>query len=149
MFPRFQPNGPRNRNQLDGGVPPGYYREGFLAIQNAIASQYLMIQSSFTVTMPTILLQRYPFPPYILDVLLTGLQSLVSLIIMLSFVYPCINTVKFIAAEKEKQLKEAMKIMGLPNWLHWTGWFVRSMIFMTLSISLIVLLLKVRVSKVL
>lgn len=66
-----------------------------------------------------------------------------SLIIVLSFVYPCINTVKFIAAEKEKQLKEAMKIMGLSNWLHWTGWFLRSMTYMTISISLIVMLLKV------
>lgn len=63
---------------------------------------------------------------------------------MLSFVYPCINTVKFIAAEKERQLKESMKIMGLPNWLHWTGWFVRSIIFMTISITFIVILMKVR-----
>lgn len=88
-------------------------------------------------------MQRFPYPPYVDDILLTGLENIVSLIIMLSFVYPCTNTVKFIAAEKERQLKEAMKIMGLPNWLHWSGWFARSMIFMTISISLMVVLLKV------
>ena len=33
--------------------------------------------------------------------------------ILLSFVYPCINIIKYITTEKEKQLKEAMKIMGL------------------------------------
>lgn len=65
---------------------------------------------------------------------------------MLSFVYPTINTVRFIAIEKEKQLKEAMKIMGLPNWLHWTGWFVKTMIFMTISISIVVALFKVSAS---
>lgn len=64
---------------------------------------------------------------------------------MVSFVYPCINTVRFIAMEKEKQLKEAMKIMGLPNWLHWTGWFIKTMAYMTTSITLIVILLKVNI----
>lgn len=94
-------------------------------------------------------LQRFPYPPYIFDILLKGLETIVSFVIMLSFVYPTINTVKFIATEKEKQLKEAMKIMGLPNWLHWTGWFVKSMVFMTISISMIVILLKVELKKLL
>lgn len=34
--------------------------------------------------------------------------------------------------------------MGLSNWLHWLGWFLRSMTYMTISISLITILLKVR-----
>lgn len=54
------------------------------------------------------------------DILLQGLQTLVSLFILLSFVYPCINIVKYVTTEKEKQLKEAMKIMGLGKftWLN-------------------------------
>lgn len=91
-------------------------------------------------------MQRLPYPPYNKDILLEGLKSLVSLVVLLSFIYPCINTVRFIAMEKEKQLKEAMKIMGLPNWLHWLGWFIKSMAFMMISITLIVILLKVRVT---
>lgn len=89
--------------------------------------------------------QRFPYPNFIFDILLDGLESIVPFVIMLSFVYSTINTVKFIATEKEKQLKEAMKIMGLPNWLHWSGWFVKTMLFMTISISLIVMLLKVSI----
>lgn len=57
--------------------------------------------------------QKFPYPPFVFDILLQGLQTLVSLFIMLSFVYPCINIIKYITTEKEKQLKEAMKIMGL------------------------------------
>lgn len=68
---------------------------------------------------------------------------------MLSFVYPCINTTKFIAIEKERQIKEAMKIMGLSNWLHWTGWFVRTMVLFTISISLMVIMLKVGITQTL
>lgn len=154
VFPPFQVPGPRNRDGADGGIPPGYHPEGFLTVQNAIAAAFLRLHGSngrrtgendinASPEMPTILLQRYPYPPYIRDILLTGLENLVSLIIMLSFVYPCTNTVKFIAAEKELQLKEVMKIMGLPNWLHWTGWFIRSMLYQSISISLMVVLLTV------
>lgn len=40
-------------------------------------------------------------------------------------------------------LQEAMKIMGLPNWLHWTAWFIKTFMFVMISVILIVLLLKV------
>lgn len=49
-----------------------------------------------------------------------------------------------ITVEKERQLKESMKIMGLPGWLHWTAWFTKIMIFMVISITLMVALLKIR-----
>lgn len=49
-----------------------------------------------------------------------------------------------ITVEKERQLKESMKIMGLPSWLHWSAWFTKIMLFMTVSITLMVILLKIR-----
>ncbi len=36
-----------------------------------------------------------------------------------------------------------MKMMGLPNWLHWTAWFVKSLAFILITIILITALLKV------
>lgn len=36
-----------------------------------------------------------------------------------------------------------MKIMGLPNWLHWSAWFVKTFSFVLVSVILIVILLKV------
>jgi len=50
---------------------------------------------------------------------------------------------QYITAEKEKQLKEVMKIMGLSNWLHWTAWFVKSFIMLTISAILIAVLVKI------
>lgn len=88
--------------------------------------------------------QRFPYPPFRRDFLLEHLESLVALTVLLSFIYPCINTVRAIATEKERQLKEAMQIMGMPSWLHWIGWFVRSMLYMMVSSSLMVMMLKVR-----
>lgn len=37
-----------------------------------------------------------------------------------------------------------MKIMGLPNWLHWLAWFVKQFIIMMFTITLIVILIKAR-----
>jgi hypothetical protein len=37
-----------------------------------------------------------------------------------------------------------MKIMGLPNWLHWTAWFMKTFMFMMISVILIVILTTVQ-----
>lgn len=147
LYPLFSTGGPRSREDDFGGMP-FYFQEGFLPIQDAIARSFTEVKCEIektceNSTLPGIRMQRYPYPPYIFDVLLQGLETIVSFFILLSFIYPTINTVRFIAIEKERQLKEAMKIMGLPSWLHWTSWFIRTMTFMVVSISFIVALLKV------
>jgi len=88
-------------------------------------------------------LQRFPYPPYIEDKYLFALQAWLPLLMMLSFVYPVINITKSIVYEKEKRLKESMKMMGLDNKLHWGAWFVKSFLFLLTSIILMTLLLKV------
>lgn len=40
-------------------------------------------------------------------------------------------------------LQEAMKIMGLPNWLHWTAWFVKVFTLLLISIILMLVLLQI------
>lgn len=57
MFPRFQILGPRNQDDYDDGLPSGYLREGFLAVQNAIADQFLFMKSNRTNNMPEIKIQ--------------------------------------------------------------------------------------------
>lgn len=66
-----------------------------------------------------------------------------GVLIVLSFMFPVGNAVRYITSEKECQLKEAMIIMGIPRWLHWIGWFMRIMIFMIIAISICVAVLKV------
>lgn len=57
--------------------------------------------------------------------------------------YFSVNTIRFITIEKERQLKEAMKIMGLPNWIHWIGWFIKSYVYLIIIITVLVAVLKV------
>ncbi|XP_018330699.1 ATP-binding cassette sub-family A member 3 [Agrilus planipennis] len=147
LFPLYQYAGPRRIDHPTGG-PPYYQEEGFLPLQQELSlsliSYFKETSSSNNFQKPDIWMQRYPYPRWINDFLLTALESFVSLIIMLSFVYTCINIVRCVTIEKEKQLKETMKIMGLPGWLHWTAWFVKEFIFLLISVILIVILVKVR-----
>lgn len=92
LFPMFQTGGPRAVNESSGGLPPGYIIEGFIGIQNALSRAFTELRTNEKV--PEIIMNRYPYPPYTYDPLLEGLKQFVSIIILLSFVYPCINLVK-------------------------------------------------------
>ncbi|XP_055599142.1 phospholipid-transporting ATPase ABCA3-like [Uranotaenia lowii] len=145
FFPPFDTPGPRNPFRDDAGYPANYYNETFAQFQSAISQAIIMEHASDFEPLPTYL-RRYPYPPFYSDPLLLGLENLLPLIIIVAFFYSCINTVKYIAVEKERQLKEAMKIMGLSTWLHWTAWFVKSLILLLVSISLITVLLCVSIT---
>ncbi|XP_058116458.1 phospholipid-transporting ATPase ABCA3-like [Anopheles ziemanni] len=145
MFPAFQIAGARERERDDGGYPANYYNESFIAVQSAV-SRALILERDPTIQLPEVYLNRFPYPPYYSDPLLTGFENLLPLIVVIAFFYTAINTVKYITVEKEKQLKEAMKIMGLPSWLHWSAWFVKCLVLLIISISLIVVLLCVNIT---
>ncbi|XP_053679934.1 phospholipid-transporting ATPase ABCA3-like [Anopheles nili] len=145
MFPAFQIAGAREREREDGGYPANYYNESFITVQSAI-SRAIIQERDPSFALPDIYLNRFPYPPYYSDPLLTGFENLLPLIVVIAFFYTAINTVKYITVEKEKQLKEAMKIMGLPSWLHWSAWFVKCLLLLIVSISLIVVLLCVNLT---
>ncbi|XP_037883728.1 phospholipid-transporting ATPase ABCA1 isoform X1 [Glossina fuscipes] len=142
LFLPFDITGPRNINATDGGLPVGYLREGFLPVQHAISMAYMKLLTDRD-DIPEVYMQRYPYPEYIFDPLLQGLAAMMPFIILLSFIYPWTSIVKYVTAEKEKQLKEVMKIMGLDSWIHWTAWFVKCFITLGISATSIVILMKV------
>ncbi|XP_058456304.1 phospholipid-transporting ATPase ABCA3-like [Malaya genurostris] len=140
MFPQFQMAGARNNDRADAGYPANYFNESFIAVQSAV-DRAIISEHDPTLEIRPVFLQRYPYPPYYSDPLLTGLENLLPLIIVIAFFYSAINIVKYITVEKERQLKETMKIMGLSSWLHWSAWFVKCILLLTVSISLIIILL--------
>ena len=148
-FPLFSKPGPRSADSIHGDVP-GYYEEGFLAVQHSIA---MTVASHVTESEDDIdedimvLLRRFPHPPYIEDIFLLALQFLFPIILMLSFIYPAVNLTKNLVIEKEKRLKESMKMMGLKNWLHWTAWFIKSFFWLALSSGLLSILLTINIKE--
>lgn len=91
-------------------------------------------------------MNRFPYPEWLDDLFYANqMETMVTLMIMISFMYNYVNTIRAITIEKEKQLKESMKIMGLPGWLHWVAWFLRSFIILLLAIILIIIVLTVKI----
>lgn len=142
-FPLFQEPGPRSA-MSDVGGPPDYYHEGFLYLQHQLSEAVALYNDPQVKTVfdnVRINVQRFPYPPYDNDKFLFSLQFMFPLILMLSFIYPSVNLTKNIVLEKEMRLKEAMRMMGLENWLHWTTWFINSFIWSMISVAIITALL--------
>lgn len=120
-----------------------YYSEKFLAIQNSIARNFIKSLNSIG-EIPEIFVQAMPYPAYITDEFLMVMQTVGPLFFLFCFNYTFMSTIRFVSTEKEKQLKESMKIMGLPLWIHWFSWFVRTIIMLSISMIGITILLKVK-----
>ncbi|KAL1375767.1 hypothetical protein pipiens_017298 [Culex pipiens pipiens] len=125
---------------LDAGGYPEYYYEGFLSVQSAI-SKAIIEEFNANVYLPNVYVNRFPYPPHYDDGILRVLESWLPYIMLFTFFYPCVVMIKHITVEKEHQLKESMKIMGLSGGLQWSAWFVKNMLLLVLSISMITALL--------
>lgn len=125
----------------DGGSP-SYSAEGFLAIQNAIANVFIDMTEAPNKngTMPKIQVQRFPTPSLTQTV---NIASLFGILVIASMYYTFNNIVRCVAIEKEKQLKEAMKIMGLASWMHYLSWFIRTILMFLITTLLTTILLTV------
>ncbi|KAF4521857.1 hypothetical protein B566_EDAN003731 [Ephemera danica] len=142
LFPDYQVTGPRTKGSERGG-PPYYSQKGWLGVQHAIGMSLIEYLTGESQQGTRVRMSRFPYPAYVDDPLLDAMKSFVSLTFMLSFVYTSINAVRCVTTEKEKQLKESMKIMGLPGWLHWSAWFLNFMTLLLIAVVLMVILMKV------
>jgi len=65
------------------------------------------------------------------------------LFMTLAWIFTAAMIVKDIVYEKERRLKEVMKVMGLGNAVHWVSWFITSFVMMLASVLLLIIVLKV------
>lgn len=96
-------------------------------------------------SLPSVKLQRFPYPDWIHDPFFTTSAGLkIGIFIVAGFTAAAQKIIKTVTLEKERQIKEMMKIMGLPNWLHWTSWFLKEFILQLIIAILITVVLTVR-----
>ncbi|CAG5129798.1 unnamed protein product [Candidula unifasciata] len=147
MFPPYQVVGPRD-GESPCGNNPGYEREGFLAIQQAVFNslmyEYVKGEAQEKYNATGISLIRHPYPPYVEDNYVLVLQQQFPLVVMLSFVVLVLGIVRDIVLEKERRLKESMKMMGINNWLHWVAWFTKHFLFLLISVTIMTIFYTVK-----
>ncbi|XP_016091396.1 ATP-binding cassette sub-family A member 3-like [Sinocyclocheilus grahami] len=149
LFPLFQLPGPREQHEPHGGTP-GYHREGFLQVQHAVDRAIMKAYNSTAAVAllkrTQVLLARFPYPAFMYDVFILAIQNQLPLLLVLSFTYTSLNIVRAVVQEKERKLKEYMRMMGLSNWLHWSAWFLMFLLFLSISIFFVTVLICVKVS---
>lgn len=136
--------GPREKNSMEGG-DPGYYREGFIAVQKAI-DMALVSEYNKTLGAADISLKRFSYPPYDDDKFVAVIAALFPFIIMLSFVFTVIITAKSIVHEKETGLKEAMRLMGMKSWIYWLSWYLKTLLLLLPAIIFMSISFKIRLT---
>uniref|UniRef100_A0A8C2YZB8 ATP binding cassette subfamily A member 3 n=1 Tax=Cyclopterus lumpus TaxID=8103 RepID=A0A8C2YZB8_CYCLU len=108
LFPLFLLPGPREQYDKEGGTP-GYFREGFLAVQHAVDRAIMRSHTNESAAslLPRIrvVLSRFPYPAYIYDVFILAIQNQLPLLLVLSFTYTSLNIVRSVVQEKERKLK--------------------------------------------
>ena len=87
---------------------------GFLALQRAVDMELLQeLNSTFNSSNFDIELQRYPYPPYKADNFVLVIQVWFPFLLVMSYIFAAINTVKNIVYEKENGLKVEHLLMEL------------------------------------
>lgn len=86
-------------------------------------------------------MQQYPETINTHDFEVQGIY--VGFCILAALVFTCMDTVYYINKEMVQRSKEMMMIMGLSSWLIWLGWFVRTLTYFIIAISIMVGFLKV------
>uniref|UniRef100_K1QVF6 ATP-binding cassette sub-family A member 3 n=1 Tax=Magallana gigas TaxID=29159 RepID=K1QVF6_MAGGI len=145
VYPFFQLTGPRNNDSTGGN--PDYEGTGFLAFQYAVDLAVIKhFNSSAAVDLFDLFLKKMPYPPYTKDNLTTILQMYLPFFLILGFILSALQTTKAIVYEKEKKLKESMKLMGLNSSIYWASWLVKSSIYLVISSAVYCILFSIEVS---
>ncbi|KAK6174033.1 hypothetical protein SNE40_017383 [Patella caerulea] len=79
-------------------------------------------------------IQQMPFPAYENDQTISSMQLMFPLIMCFSFIVSVFVTAKNIIYEKENNLKESMKMMGLKSSVNWTAWFLTVFIYLFVAL---------------
>jgi uncharacterized protein involved in cysteine biosynthesis len=62
----------------------------------------------------------------------------VPLFMIIGFIFIVPSIIIKVVSERETGIKELMKIMGCPNYLHWLGWMINSLLVLVISITIVV-----------
>ncbi|XP_069685915.1 phospholipid-transporting ATPase ABCA3-like [Periplaneta americana] len=119
----------------------GHYEDsGFILLQYTLLQTILEDETGTEkILHPKIMLQKYPIPRLRFNDWELIIRLAIPIIFSISFLQPCFGIVSAVCTERQLQLKEMMKFLGMRIWMQWTAWFVKS--FLQLLLSVLILLI--------
>lgn len=122
----------RSPREADAGTM--YYSEGFILIQAAITRAFCHLHNE---TLLEVQLKRFPIPKTTDDQLKVYIPVII-IVYALAFVLPTIGMTQLLARERKKQLRQIMKIIGIPSWMHYSAWFTCFFLLQLAVVTLII-----------
>eukprot|EP00056_Hartaetosiga_gracilis_P010708 m.159480 g.159480 ORF g.159480 m.159480 type:complete len:1802 (+) comp13370_c0_seq2:43-5448(+) len=139
-FPEFRTIGPRGQTESPTmverlGGAPGYMQYGFANIHHAMLMSLAQWKGSAEAEtlLDLLTLQRIPYPQYLRDNFLYAIKFGLPMLLMISLTFSVLTIARNLVREKEQRLKESMKMMGLPNWAHWSAWYLQAFVFLLVT----------------
>lgn len=119
--------------------PPGYFEEGFIAIQHAIAMSYLELKTKNSAWLPifNIVMCKFPTSRLIVDPYISQMKVFVSIGILFAYIFPTFATVRAITDEEERGIMKMLNIK-IKNWC---AWLVILFILQTITTLLVLLVI--------
>ncbi|XP_017084845.2 LOW QUALITY PROTEIN: phospholipid-transporting ATPase ABCA3 [Drosophila eugracilis] len=114
-----------------------YFESGFLLMQERLSQIFIGFKDSRHKNMSTLRMKHFPYPRYTPNPYSESAKYM-TYMTLLSFLLPCMTTVKYIVDEKENQQKAILKTMGFKNWIHWLAWYTKSMFIMLLCVAIVI-----------
>ncbi|CAM4887474.1 unnamed protein product [Rotaria socialis] len=118
-----------------------YHSFTFIYLQNALDRAIISKQTGMNISYG-VQTQQMPYPCWINDKFVNSIRQMLPLFMVLSWIFTVSMNVKDIVYEKERRLKEIMRIMGLNDSVHWFTWFVLCTAVMVTIALLLVIILK-------
>ncbi|XP_055882496.1 phospholipid-transporting ATPase ABCA3-like isoform X1 [Biomphalaria glabrata] len=124
-YPFFQRNSPRIEDG-DPNYEDSYFIYVLYLVGKAVTLYWMNEIGSNTDDLLNfgVYTQRMPYPPYTEDPMIIVIQKQLPLFIVLSLILSVVMSTKHLVYEKEKQVKESMKLMGLSSSVHWISWYI-------------------------
>lgn len=108
-----------------------YTRVGFLTVQNWIDNMILQQETNRPMASISAGVSSVTVPAYTRDNLGSTLSGMVEFFLVMPLLLPFLRLLNGILTEKEKRIREGMKIMGLKNIAFYISWFITYFIIMT------------------
>ncbi|KAK7502995.1 hypothetical protein BaRGS_00005621 [Batillaria attramentaria] len=112
-----------------------YHFRGWLAMQSLLSETLISmwsgkdIHSNFSTV-------KMPFPAVVEDFAIRGIGGVLPTFFVYSFIVSVFQTTKSVVYEKERRIKESMKLMGMLPSAYWASWFLIFYIYLCLAMAL-------------
>ncbi|XP_054673820.1 ATP-binding cassette sub-family A member 13 [Grus americana] len=118
------------------------YNHIFIPLQDMIERGIISAQAGTDASEPAIQVQAMPYPCHTSDLFLNNIGFFFPLMMMLTWMVSVAGMVRKLVYEREINLEEYMKTMGVHPAIHFFAWFLENVIVLTISSCALAIILK-------